>query len=436
MANEDQYVAPEAEPIQEEATKWQLQFIGAPHPDGGRELFLVRYVVGGSEECQYRANGKWLDVTQCHDEDAWFFLIPPGGDLSYFDHSQLDESSVGVEVGYLVEQAVEWYDHPAERSGLAYEIFGAQEQQLFVQRKFGSLNFQVQLATQGIIWKRTSKGQWTLEDNLSRRERFQRSVLIEQAEKSLREGPVSNSSPPAEGTAIDLHTAFAIASGAPIQVVTTFDELLFRIVEQSGLTWDSVCPLLACSAKVWLVIDEATDETRGLVVQSRSRTWLRHRASWIPVNWKRGHKRRLQQLGMDNLVEAVNWWDSVGSVSGKRSTPPKFSDSSILFVSDDPHEVPNFSIRDLVRGAMDTGYGEARRSGTWQRGYWPVFDFENHMPADEGDLRPYGGEYLHSIDKSLEPFAVAFWDQHGENHVKESQQLTAHDFGQWVSNQT
>lgn len=396
---------------------------------------MIRYV-SGSEQCQYRANREWLDVSQCRDEDAWFFLVLPDEEGSYFDYSQMDESGVGVEVGHLVDQAVEWYDNPAERSGVSQEIFGAQEQQLFVQRKPGSLDFKVQLATQGVLWRRISKGQWILENKLSLRDRFQRSVLTEQAEKLLREAPAFRSSLAAGERAIDLQTAATLASGAPIRVIPTFDELLFRIVERDELTWDSLCPLLACSAKVWLVIDEATDETRGLVVQSGSRTWLRHGASWIPVNRKEGHKRRLQQLDMDNLVEAVNWWDSAGSVSGKRSTPPKFSVSSIQFVSDDPHEVPNFSIRDLVRGTTDTGYGEARRSGTWQHGYWPVLDFENHMPADEGDLRPYGGEYLHSIDESLEPFAIAFWDQHGENHVNESRPLTAREFAQWVFNQT
>lgn len=436
MGHEDQDVGLAADAVNEDATNWQLQFVSAPHPDGAWDLFLVRYVVGGSEECQYRANREWLDVSQCHDEDAWFFLIPPGDDLSYFDYSQMDESSVGVEVGYLVDQAVEWYDHPAKRSGVAYEIFGAQEQQLFVQRKLGSLNFQVQLATQGILWKRTSKGQWILEDKLSLCERFQRSVLIEHAENLLREAPSFRSSPPVRETAFDLQTAAAIASGAPFQVVPTFGELLFRLVDQDKLTWESVRPLLAFSAKAWLISDEATDGTRGLVVRSGSRTWVRHRASWIPVNWKEGHNQRLLPLDVGNLVEAVDWWDSVGSVTGKRSTPPQFFDSSIQFVSDDdPNEVPNFSIRDLVRGTMDTGYGEARRSGAWQHGYWPVLNYENHLPADEGDPSPCGGEYLYRINKGLEHFATEFWDQHGENQVKESQQLTAYDFAQWIDNQ-
>lgn len=435
--HENQDLAPEADLISEEATKWQLQFVSAPHPDGGCKLFLVRYVVGGSDECQYRANGEWRDVSQCKDEDAWFFRIPPDDDLSYFDYSQMDESGIGVEVGYLADQAVEWYDHPSKRSGIAYEVFGAEEQRLFVQRKLGSLDFQVQLATQGILWRRTSKGRWALEEKLSPRQRLRRSVLIEHAENVLREAATVRSSPPGRETAFDLQTVAAIASGAPFQVVPTFDELLFRMADQSKLTWDSVCPLLACAARGWLIGDEATDETGGLVVQSAARTWVRHRASWLPVNWKEGDKGRLQPLDVDNLVEAVSWWDSAASVSGKRSTPPQFSESSIQFVSDDaPNELSDFSIRDLVRGTMDTGYGEARRSGAWQHGYWPVLDYENHLPADEGDLRPYGGEYLHSIDKSLEPFAIAFWDQRGENHVKESQQITARDFAQWVSNQT
>ena len=85
---------------------------------------------------------------------------------------------------------------------------------------------------------------------------------------------------------------------------------------------------------------------------------------------------------------------------------------------------------------MDTGYGEARRAGKWEHGYWPVLNFENHMPADEGDRCPYGGEYLHSIDKSLEPFAVEFWDQHSKESPKETQGVTAYDFAQWIANQT
>lgn len=431
MPHNSHDLVPKTHLVPEGPTKWQLQFVTAPHPAGHCELFLVRYIVGGSHECQYRANGEWLEVSQCHDEDAWFFLIPPGDDLSYFDYSQMDESSGGVEVGHLVDQAVEWYDQPAKRSDMDYHIFGAEEQQLFVQQKFGSLKFRVQLATQGFMWNRSSNGQWTLEDKLSLREGFQHSVLIRQAENLLRE-----CSSPAEETTLDLQVAAVIASGVPVQVIPTFDELLFSLNDEREVTWESVWPLLACSAKAWLVSEEATHEKSAIVVQSGSRMWTRHRGSWMPVNFKANHRKQLQPLGIENLAEAVDWWDSVDSVGEKPSAPPEFSGSSVQFVSDDdPREVPNFSIRDLVRGSMDTGYGEARRSGAWQHGYWSVLDFENHMPADEGDRTPYGGEYLYSIDRNLELFATVFWDQHGEKSVKERELLTAYDFAQWIAGQ-
>ena len=154
----------------------------------------------------------------------------------------------------------------------------------------------------------------------------------------------------------------------------------------------------------------------------------------MPVMWKADHDQNSLPLDVDCLVDAVNWWDTAGSLSSERSKPPQFSDSSVQFVSyDDPNEVPNFSIHDLVRGSMDTGYGSARRKGVWEHGYWPVLNYENHQPTDEGDRSPWGGEYLYSIDNSLQLFATEFWDQHVDDILQETQQLTVYDFARWIA---
>ncbi|WCI09653.1 hypothetical protein PJ267_09140 [Arthrobacter sp. OVS8] len=357
-------------------------------PEGADELFLVRYIIGRSVGCQYRTNGQWLNISQPLDEHAWFFLNAPGGDWSLYDLSQSDESGIGVEVGYLTEQAVAWYDHEGDRSAIAYEIFGAKEQQLFVRRLSGSSDLEVELATQGLLWNRGSEGQWTLKDDLTLGKRFQRSVLVEHARNLLQESS-SHFPRASEGAARDFRIAAALALGAPFRVIPTFDALLFRLVDESKLTWESVRPILTCSAEASLISNENNDEVSGIALQSGSHTWLRHRESWVRVEGKPSFGRLLLPLAIDNLAEAVDWWDCVESVDGTRSTPPHFSSSSVQFVSeDDPGRVPNFSIRDLVRGSMDTGYGEARRAGVWEHGYWPVLDYENHLPADEGDPTP------------------------------------------------
>ena len=183
------------------------------------------------------------------DEHAWFFLNAPGGDWSLYDLSQSDESGIGVEVGYLTEQAVAWYDHEGERSAIAYEIFGAKEQQLFVRRLAGSSDLEVELATQGLLWNRSAEGQWTLKDDLTLGKRFQRSILVEHARNLLQESS-SHFPRASEGAARDFRIAAALALGAPFRVVPTFDALLFRLVDESELTWESVRPILTCSAKL------------------------------------------------------------------------------------------------------------------------------------------------------------------------------------------
>ena len=118
----------DSSPVRGNDLKWTLQFVKCRRPEGADELFLVRYIIGGSVGCQYRTNGQWLNISQPLDEHAWFFLNAPGEDWSLYDLSQSDEPGIGVEVGYLTEQAVAWYDHEGERSAIAYEIFGAKEQ--------------------------------------------------------------------------------------------------------------------------------------------------------------------------------------------------------------------------------------------------------------------------------------------------------------------
>jgi hypothetical protein len=417
--------------------KWQLQFVNGPHPERGWELFLVRYVVGGSNQCQYRTDGEWLNISECRDEDKWFFSTPHDEEWSLFDFSQMDERSIGVEVGYLVDQAVEWYDHPDKRSDVAYEVFGIEEQQLFVRRPPRQADLEIELATKGLLWSRSSDHQWKLLSNLTLRERVQRAVLIDHAEKLIRESNTVRFSRSPQEDSCDLRITAAIAVGSPFQVIPTFDLMLFELVDNNLLCWESVRHLLTCSAEAVLLNSVGSDEITGISVQSGPHTWLRYRGSWLPVERRPDHEGIMLPIAMEDLREAVLTWDVNEKAKSPRLKQQDFPGKSIHFVTqDDPGDVNDFAIQGLVRGSMDTGYGESRRAGIWERGYWPVLDCENHMPTDEGDMRPWGGRYLCQVDKYLEPFAIEFWDSNGDSGLEVGEEVSLSDFTTWIATKT
>ncbi|UKA72241.1 hypothetical protein [Arthrobacter sp. FW306-06-A] len=437
MPQDDHDLVPGTHSVPAGDQKWQLQFINGPHPEGGLELFLVRYVVGVSDECQYRTDGEWLNAFQCKDEHAWFFLAPPDEEYSLFDYSQMDERSIGVEVGYLVDQAVEWYDHPGKRSDVAYEVFGIEEQQLFVHRPPGQADLEMELATKGLLWSRSSDHQWKLLSNLTLRERVQRAVLIDHAEKLIRESNTVRFSRSAQDDCCDLQITAAIALGSPFRVIPTFDSMLFELIDKNTLRWESVRPLLACSAEAALLSSGDSDEIAGISVRSGPHTWLRYKESWLPVNRTPDHEQILLPLAMDDLREAVLVWDVAEKAKSPRPKRREYPSKSIHFVTrDDPGDIADFAIQGLVRGSVDTGYGESRRAGAWERGYWPVLNFENHMPTDEGDLRPWGGRYLCQVDTDLEPFAIEFWDSNSESELEAGEWVSLSDFTTWIATET
>ncbi|PJI53675.1 hypothetical protein CTI14_25215 [Methylobacterium radiotolerans] len=107
--------------------------------------------------------------------------------------------------------------------------------------------------------------------------------------------------------------------------------------------------------------------------------------------------------------------------------------SRIAFVTDaDPYETQDFQLLDLVLGALDNGFGFRRRSGHWEEEYIDALDVENHMPVDEGDLRPWGGLYLHDLSESAAVLAQEFWD-YGRRGFH-SQSCRWSDFADWIGN--
>ncbi|MBG6183054.1 hypothetical protein IWX65_001001 [Arthrobacter sp. CAN_A214] len=417
--------------------KWQLQFVNAPRTKVDDELFLVRYVVGSTQECQYRTNGEWLDTSRCHEEDAWFFLIAADDEFSLFDYSQMHDESIGVEVGYLVDQAVEWYDHPGLRLNIAYEVFDIKEQQLYVRRLPGRSDLRVELATQDLLWGRGSGGRWTLQEHLTLRERMQRLVLIEHAEKLIRESNTVRFSHPTADEAFDLQLATAIALGVPFRVIPTFDSMLFELKDDNLLRWEAVRPLLTISAETALIGRPQGDEFMGVLVRSGPHTWIRHSGSWLPVRRKSDHERSLMPLAFEDLMDAVLTWDVAEETKTLQPQRPEFSVRSVYFVTkDDPGEVSDFSIVGLVRGSIGKGYGKIRRGRFWQHGYLPVLDQENHMPTDENDLRPGGGEFLCTVDRDLEPFAIAFWDANSAPSSEAGPRVTKSNFTAWIATST
>lgn len=46
--------------------------------------------------------------------------------------------------------------------------------------------------------------------------------------------------------------------------------------------------------------------------------------------------------------------------------------------------------------------------GHWEEDYIGALDMENDMPADEGDLLPWGGPYLYILDSDACALALEF----------------------------
>lgn len=86
--------------------------------------------------------------------------------------------------------------------------------------------------------------------------------------------------------------------------------------------------------------------------------------------------------------------------------------------SSDPVDGSDFRLDDLVMGHLDDGNGARRSSGMWIKGYVGVLDWENHMPADEGDMSPWGGQYLYDLDDDTADLAIAFWDLRTQKNTK------------------
>lgn len=91
---------------------------------------------------------------------------------------------------------------------------------------------------------------------------------------------------------------------------------------------------------------------------------------------------------------------------------PSYSSSgSVAFVTDvDPNTSSDFPLLNLVFGSIEDGRGLRRTSGHWEEDYIGALDMENHMPTDEGDLRPWGGQHLYVLGRDAAALAVEFWD--------------------------
>lgn len=105
------------------------------------------------------------------------------------------------------------------------------------------------------------------------------------------------------------------------------------------------------------------------------------------------------------------------------------SEGPIYFVTpNDPEGGSNFELRDLVMGSLDDGTGVRRTAGIWVREHIAALDWENHMPTDERDMSPWGGEYLYGLDDDTAGLAIDFWDQMVPGRIG----LNFSDFVAWL----
>lgn len=419
-----------------ELTDERLRFVSSRGPDSKNVLFLISYPTlesqADGEGSSYRKNERWVEVSEHSEENEWFFEgYEDDAPAFYYSHQYLDK----LVSPYLGEVAVKWYDSLRGTSDVAGDpqIFCSDAVALTVLRLRESPHYDVDLVTNAGLWSRSADGSWKLKSVLSRREILQRNALSGVAEGLIREyAEQAGDGRNEEDTTSDELLGTALALGAPLTIVPTFDALLFRSAANGTVGWESVQHLLAVHAEAGFLCND-DDLASELVVQHRSQSWFRSQGRWVQAHhpWPEG--QTFIPFPLEMLPAAVAWWD--GETKKPAAVPAPYSTpTSLSFVTDvDPLEARDFPLLGLVRGSIDDGTGWTRTPGFWEWEYVDVLDFENHMPSDEGDMRPWGGKYLYRVPAKLEVLALAFWDSQGDRYGSLFARVAWSDFVVWMT---
>lgn len=418
-----------------------LRFIETRHLGAEQGLLLVRYPSVEGEPhrstVSYRRNGVWIVPSPDEDNDKWFFEGPESASATeypqFFDLLPRFEGTVAA---HLHEAAIEWFDsHAREVSwDIRPEVFCSESPRLEV-RFLPQSRCRIELVTEQAIWHRTPEGGWKLEKSLTIQDSLQRSAVNGFADRHLQAAwdirPEIADEHEGRGPRHDEALGVAMAIGASFPIIPTFDSHLLFLEEESALDWPSAQHLLAASAKAGFLCNEDGQATE-LVVRRGTNEWVRKQCSWMRTHDQVSSQRRLEEMDLSRLPDAVRWWDTVPGPVPLYETRWYSTSDSVSFVTDvDPYESRDFPLIDLVLGAIDDGSGLRRRSGHWEEDHIGALDIENHMPADEGDLRPWGGQYLYVLSHYAAALALEFWDFGRRDCSKYD--FTWSDFAQWMA---
>jgi hypothetical protein len=397
-----------------------LRFIETRHLRAEQGLLLVRYSPLEGEPhgsiVSYRRNGAWIEPSPDEDKDKWFFEGPESESAAeypqFFDLLPRFEGTVAA---HLQQLATEWFD------GRELEIdselnpgdFCGEAPRLEV--SFSSpKHCHVELVTDYSIWHRSPNRSWKRVRNLSIQDTLRRSAINDAAnrhlEASLKFEPITADERDGQWAQHDEAFSLAMALGGSFQIIPTFDSHLMLLEEEEALNWTTVRRLLSLSATAGFSCNQ-DGQAAELFVQQGKQKWVREHGEWVWTERQLDSQWSPTEIEISRLTEAVTWWDTFGSKLPPEPAPSYSSSGSVAFVTDvDPCGSSDFPLLDLVFGLIDDGRGLRRTSGHWEEDYIGALDMENHMPRDEGDLRPWGGQYLYVLGRDAAALAVEFWD--------------------------
>ncbi|MGW6173684.1 hypothetical protein ACWF5H_09360 [Arthrobacter sp. NPDC055138] len=402
-------------------------------PHGGTQVFMLCDLRSEDRTTYlYRRYGAWLETAGHLVEDAWFFAGEEGDMPPCYWYGDSKDETVPAE---LVPESIIWYDayERGESTEICATAFVGSDPEMLVRRLPGRAHFSIELLVNDVLWQKSADESWTFFKNLSVRDRVQLEALQVMATHILETAFLAREQDGPDMD-IDVAEAHALALGAYLPVIPTFEQKLLELYKQGPLLWKDISPLVSLQTASEFLID-GHDRVFGLVVNQAHKSWLRLYGTWTQVDPARIAKKNFKthKVSIRNLRNAVNWWDICNRPEIFAHELPVLLNDRLQFVTNtDPYESRNFPLIQLVRGSLNDGDGWIRQGYNWHRTQIPVLDVENHMPADEGDMRPWGGEYLYCVPEALEPLALSFWDKGQHDYLVGNRHPSWNDFLDWL----
>ena len=378
----------------------------------------------------YRLQGAWVPFDSDASSEDWGFLndeelFSPGAFIEYYEYLFENNNYRGGEIiPALSSQFIQWFDTNSHKSisKLDIEPFVEPLEDYGIAFVSGGTCHQF-IYTETGTWAQSTAG-WKFSPKQSLHDELQTVASERLAEEHLRRSHQLQSQPVRAG--IERH--LGISYGSAFRVIPTFEEYISGQYSEN-LTWKQGEELLAVYASAYFYCNPAK-EAAALIVESKSRTYIRSFGNWVSTKMNLDARWTRQKVSISELRDAVRWWDSIGSTLPEIPVPDFPDSAHFAFVTpDDAQEYDNPSLTHLVRGGMTEGTGYVRTGRSWIRQELSVFDWENHMPADEGDMRPWGGEYFLNLDPDEAIAAVRFWDQ---GNYSEHSSVHLSDFMLWL----